>query len=115
LGLSPLALVLAAAAGSAEHASELEERIALVAARKATAASADSSLLLLPKPPVGAPTGAAGLAALLAATSSIRSVLSGHRAADARDLCLPQDAADAQADAAELTKRANAAVAALTA
>jgi len=115
LGLSPLSLVLAGAGGSAEHATELEERIAAVAARKAASPAADSSLVLLPGPPAGAPTGAAGLAALLAATGAVRSVLSGHRAVDARDLALPADAGDPRVDATELTARADAAAAALTA
>ena len=115
LELSPLALVLAGAGGSAEQPTELEERIAAVAARKATHGSPDSSLVLLPEPPTGAPAGAAGLAALLAAVNAVRGVLSGRRAVDARDLALPADAADPQVDAAELTARADAAVGSLTA
>jgi hypothetical protein len=115
LGLSPLSLVMATAGGSAEQPTELEERIAMAATKKASHAEPDSSLVLLPGPPAGAPAKFAGLATLLAATVAIRPVVTGHRAVDARDLCLPPDAGDPQVDAAELKSRADAAVAALTA
>jgi len=113
LGLSPLSLVLASEDGSEGRASELEERIVHLVAAGIVAPTADTSIQLLDTPADGAPAGTVGLAALRALLGWLRSLITEHRAIDARDFGVPQDLKASGVDLVELTVRSNAVVVAV--
>jgi hypothetical protein len=113
LGLSPLSLVLASEDGSEGRASELEERIVHSVAATITVPTAETSIRLLDAPATGAPAGTVGLAALRALLGWLRTLITEHRAIDARDFSLPQDLKASGVDVAELTARSNAVVVAI--
>ena len=120
LGLSPLTTALAASgAGGSERASELESRLALVLAAKVTAPDA-AALELLADPPDGAPADAIGLAELLELAREVVDLAAGSRPASALDLVLDRELRDPAPldpdhDTGELRRRADDAVAALSA
>jgi hypothetical protein len=104
LGLSPLSLVLAASSGSADQPTELEER---VARRLASALDPvpGGGIQLLPDTP-----GSLGLAAFTALAASALRVLRTAKPADTRVFDRPDSGAEPGLDAADLRRRANAAV-----
>jgi hypothetical protein len=115
LGLSPLALVLAARRSSGDRPSELESRLARVLAAKFTGAAEDDRLVLLGDPPADAGQGAWGLAAVGAVAGWLDRVIGG-RSASGRDLGpLLDDAPSAGLDDIEIARRADAAEAELVA
>lgn len=106
LGLSPLSLVFAAAPGGQQKPSELEERLALHFASLVPGGDERTIIELLETSPENAPAGSVGLGALRALLDWIRTLISDRRAADARDLALPEELPADGIDAAELAARA---------
>jgi hypothetical protein len=113
LGLSPLALVLAADAGSSEQASELDERVA--AALVAGATLGDGVTLEVSDHPPDGQSTAVGLGALRALLGWIRAVLTESRPLSAVDLAPVSEVEDPGIDLAHLAGRSAAAVDALDA
>ena len=107
VGLSPLSLVVVAGSGSADQATELEERIARELAPKLELVDGGGIELLTEAP------GSLGLAAFTALASAARRVLLAATPADARAFERPDTDATPGLDAIELKRRADAAAAAL--
>ena len=115
LGLSPLALVLAARRPSGDRPSELESRLATILAAKVADAVEDDRLVLLGDPPADAVPGAWGLTGVRAVADWLGRLTDG-RAATGRDLGpLLDDAPSGGLDVAEIALRADAAEAELAA
>ena len=112
LGLTPLDVVLAAGGVDAPQASELEQRVQYLLRRKRPQAPADAAIELR-----FAETDAdtASFADLQELARAIRDLLAGSRAADARDVALPEADGESEIDEVDLRRRADRAVARLRA
>jgi hypothetical protein len=108
LDLSPLSLVMAAESAGKDAPSELEERLVHLFATKLNAPKPQTEIVLLDDPPAGSAPTVVGLAAFRAIAHWIYGLISNHRAANANDLALPQDAPNDGLDHAQLATRADA-------
>ena len=111
LGLSPIGLVAASAAGAGDRPSGLEERVAL-ALTAGVALSDTARLEVIDDPPADAP-GAVGLGALRVLLGWIRDLLGDARPATAADLAPVEHPPATGIDLADLAARSDLAVAAL--
>jgi len=106
LGVSPVSLVFAAAPGGRQKPSELEERLVLHFASMVADFDERTIIELLETPPDSAPAGSIGLGELRALLDWIRVLISDRRAADGRDLALPEELPADGINPVELAARA---------
>ncbi|MEN8237968.1 MAG: hypothetical protein ABFR53_02075 [Actinomycetota bacterium] len=111
LGLSPLSVLESTGIGGSGEATELEERLAAHFSRMVSAPEIASQLVLLDGVLPGWARSAVSLSALLALCGSTRRVVAEGRPLEPADLELPEQPTPPVVDAAELTMRADAAVA----